>query len=511
MIIQRLACISAILGQILLGCGKSSNDKDSGGGNDGGPGGGPQGAVGSLALNITIANTQPAASLRLTNDTSDRFESTSIVSGPPEEMEIYIQKITLSSNDAGVEVMNIFEDTAGKAVRIKGSKVDLSSLFTNFDCRTPDGQGVDLNEGETCECGLDSNGKLVGKIESPIYDEEGVDTGEKQLVCDIDKLTTPPIPLVQAKAATYHNLSVTYSLGAKMKGCVSGYFRESNTAAAANELVTYCTKANGSYFDKTTEHRAAHFVGSSTEENSPEWTMVPISRLSDKHAGGAKDQLNISYPIGGGLDLAAGGKADLTFLIDTNRMLRFSNGGRADDSPPDGTEWTKERAYFFNAVFPDSTFMFAGEAGEIKGYQWNARSCRTEDDLRTDDDYQCPAWMNVQGWLTIIEDSDEKPFLMSFMPDDDATLTVIKGSNAPVTRGDRTPGSNFNSAAFVDKGNNLFDLQFALDAKMGEIKDFPYDLELNQTSASLKFEALTEKAILSEGEDFGRIIFSRKL
>ncbi len=482
------------------------------------------GATAQLELSFSVANAgRDAVALRLTDPSETRFESTSIVSGPPDEMEIYIQKLTLASEDPGTSPLEIFDEPAGRPVRISGSKIDLSELFSHFACRTADGDEVVLAEGETCECGLDSNGTLIQKTEQPVLDDEGNDTGESALACDFQDMEEPPIAVIAATPGTYHSLGVVYSLGARMRGCVGGYFRVDNTAATYNELTHYCTNTVGSYFDTTSDTRASQFLVANPNSSSGDWTMVSLTRNGSSHAGETTDQLNISYPIAGGLELTAGGTAPLTFLIDTNRMLRFENGGRSDRTPVSGTSWTKERAYFFNGVFQDSTFIFAGRAGDIKGYQWNATNCQVDAELgvsRDLDDYNCnvrsgaeerAVWKNVQGWLTIIEDPDGLPFLMSLMPDDDDALTVIKGSNAPAERGDTTPGSNFNPAAFVEQGSNLFNLRFALDDSEGVIYNFPYNLDLNAESSSIKYDALTPELDPTDGESFGKITFSRAL
>jgi hypothetical protein len=354
-------------------------------------------------------------------------------------------------------------------------------------------------------------------------DIDGNETGEMETVCPIADMASPPVPVIAGAAGTYQKLEVSYSLGARMKGCVSGFFRESNTAATYNEWTSYCTNKAGTYFDTNTNKLAADFLVADAAAAAGEWVMIPLGKQGDSHIGEATDQFNVNYPILGGLELGVGATAPLTFLIDTNRMLRFENGGRSDREAISGTDWTKERAFFFNGVFQESSFLFAGKAGKIMGYQWNATNCETDVALgvnREADDYRCnvrsgveqrAVWKNIQGWLTIIEDPEQEPLLMSFMPDDDDALTVIKGANAPVIKGDKTPGSSFNPAAFVEKSADVYDLRFALDDNEGLIYDFPFDLALDATSESLNYEALSSESDLTDGENFGTITFTRGL
>lgn len=338
----------------LWSCGDSgSNDEANENQNQAG---GSTVATGNLAINLAVANSfEDSASLAL-NQANTIFEATSILSGPPEEMIIYVKRMTLSGTDSAGSpiILPFFEDNDGKPIRIDGKKIDLSALFEEFDCVTESGTKVVLQEGQTCSCGLNANGEVIAEVD--IVNEE---TGVTEKGCPLTDQETPPIPLVEVPSGTYTKLGVRYKGYARMKGCVSGYFRETNTKTDPNQIYQYCTKAGKSAFETTVDAMANEFEDANGESDL---IQVPFGKGVQETLSGtsAWEELNAEYDIAGGVALAAGQNANLTLLIDTNRMLRFENGGRSDRTPLFST-WSADRAYFFNSVFSSSNFVFVGK------------------------------------------------------------------------------------------------------------------------------------------------------
>jgi hypothetical protein len=132
----------------------------------------------------------------------------------------------------------------------------------------------------------------------------------------------------------------------------------------------------------------------------------------------------VQYAFGSDLKLLPGQSTRLTLLVDANRLLRFETSIRDDArSVKDG--WPKTRPYFYSTTFRDSSFAFLGEPGEIRGYKWGAYACEG-----------APATCKgasgafyIEGWLTTLARKGTAPFFTHFMPDDDSTLTTVKGTN----------------------------------------------------------------------------------
>lgn len=465
--------------QTMVSCGDLFGDKEENkeGNGEEDPNGSGFVTNSTLSLNLTVANGSGSAapSLRLAVPTDANFESTSILSGPPEEMTLYISRMVLSGTDENGQqiIFPFFDEPDGKPVKIDGSKIDLSNLFESFDCVAADGTRVTLAEGQSCKCGLAADGTVIQ--EEQVVDEE---SGETVFSCPLEDQASAPIPLVPVPTGTFTRLGVQYKGYARMKGCVDGYFRESNSKTEPGTEYTYCTKAGKSAFGVSVDAKASEFEDAS---GASDLIKVPFGQGGQETLADTSkfDEVNQDYSIPGGVTLGSGETADLTMLIDTNRMLRFENGGRApSDDQPNGpapwfSGWSGDRAYFFNSVFSNSVFVFVGKPGEIEGYEWLAVSC-SPDDLQNDGNYTCPYGSEtvqsflVQGWLTIIKDPDGKPFLLNFMPDDDDTLTVIKGAN--ITGNPSEEGFGPDASYYQTNADGSQTLKYQLDPNdVGEI------------------------------------------
>ena len=158
-------------------------------------------------------------------------------------------------------------------------------------------------------------------------------------------------------------------------------------------------------------------------------------QLSNSFSSDASSTFTLDFPITGGVNLDATAPQQLTMLLDANRLLRFFNQGRTDQGPNPGLP--ANRSYFFTTVFERSVFAFVGTPGSIRGYSWATRACTQATTIPSD--HQCTDNpFVVAGWLTLVFDKDGTPLLASAMPDDDNTLTVIKGANMTRTGYDTT-------------------------------------------------------------------------
>jgi hypothetical protein len=439
-----------------VGCGKKSDG--------GGEAPASSAAAPTAKLEVGIAATGYRASSTSLDapapvDASDLssppFKATSILSGAPAELTLFVRKITLLGKSPTGAMTNVvvFDDAKGKPVRVLGAQVDLSELFKVEQCYTFAGKPVPLKAGESCECGLDAKGKLVKKVEAT--DPE---TGKKVMSCDLKNTKAPPVGVLEVAAGSYDTLQIEYARDAYMSGCLSGYFRSSAAGVGDTSIPhTYCTRANGEISDGSSATLA-------TFEGLAAQTMeVPLSGLSADGFNESQKFFGYTYPIGETIKLEPNKAQRITLLIDANRLLRFETAVR-DDAKPIKSGWPKSRPHFFGTTFGASTFVFVGEPGEIRGYKWTADACEGESCSGNNQSFY------LEGWLTTIARKGAEPFLLNFMPDDDATLTTIKGSN--LTTKQSSQGGVTQTALpdfFKTASNGSVTMKYALDAGKGQV------------------------------------------
>ncbi|MEN9809465.1 MAG: hypothetical protein RLZZ488_1032 [Pseudomonadota bacterium] len=396
---------------LAVGCGKKKASVDQGS---------DLGQQGQLAISFAAANGNSDGSSFSLSDNGFapvKAEPSSIASGAPDSFEVSILSMALSGSgsNGGTTSVNIFNSDSGKPVRITGSEIDLSQLFTTYECVKKDGTPLTLAAGETCKCGLDKDDKVI----APQADGSCKQTDDSGQLVDI----TEPAGLVNLSASTYDKLKVTFAPKAKIKGCVSATFR-SDTGTIANGSVgaqTYCTQSGLATTNENITPAHGQFKNVSAEE-----TEIFLSKSWSERSR----NVTVEFPIKDGLKINQGSKANLTMVIDVNRMLRFYNMGRTDQGP--NPEFPTNRAYFFTTVFEESLFVFAGKAGGIRGYNFQTETC-----IETfQNSYSCTgSARSVDGWITLILDANGTPFAANVMPDDDNNLTTIKGGNRKASIG----------------------------------------------------------------------------
>ena len=470
-----LGCI--FLTANLIGCGKkkSSNDKTT-----------PV-STGQLMLNLEASNAS-SSSFALASRLGSQgllvgAEPESIASGAPDSFEISVLSMDLKGKDAaGSEVnTNIFKSDAGEAIKIEGSNIDLSKLFTTYACYKADGSPVTLAAGETCKCGVDASGAVI----APQADGSCKLTDANGKQQDI----TEPKGLLNVASATYTSLSVTFAPKAKISGCVTGNFKSTSGTIANGSAGshTYCTKTAFATTNEAITPSAADFESSGAEA---------VEIYLGKGWNDRARNLQVSFPIKDGLTVSAEGNKTLSLVIDVNRMLRFYNKGRPDSGPNPG--FPTNRAYFFTTLFEESLFVFAGRPGSIRGYSYLTSTCM-EASVTTD--YLCSTSTakSVAGWVTLILDADGIPFAANAMPDDDNNLTTIKGGNRTATVG-------IDPTMITKNADNSYSVALDLSGDRPTIKNF--DLT---TAKGSSFESSYDGIKNGSNLTFGKVTLSRGL
>jgi|GEM_PF-5822085 len=99
------------------------------------------GPTGQLALNFATANSNADGTSSSFNLGDTEFAPTaaqpqSIASGAPDSFEVNLLSMDLRGKaDNGNETnVNIFKSDSGKPIKITGSEIDLSQLFTTYEC-----------------------------------------------------------------------------------------------------------------------------------------------------------------------------------------------------------------------------------------------------------------------------------------------------------------------------------------------------------------------------------------
>jgi hypothetical protein len=409
------------------------------------------GGTGTLRLAVTAINpgngaSKGALALDPGASSTTTFVNGSIASGPPDSLGIAVRKIELRADRAGIP---IFDEPAGKSIQISGSRVDLSDLFTHYDCVDGSGDAYQLKTGETCDCGFDDQNHVIATAKKDGKDVCPWDAGQ-----NVPRGHGGRIASIEAGAGSYTSLAVTFKRKARAQGCVTGNFGAPGSTVTG--VHTYCTRAAGAFMAGMGGAPRGDFEGGAAQESD-----FDLARPGGEPPGG--DELTVEFPIQGGLTLAPGGAAPLTLVIDTSRLLRFYN--QATDNPINPGAPTSV-SYFFTTVFQDSIYLFGGRAGTIFGYQLTTNACFNVEDASVPPDYQCTmGGQVVAAWLTLVTGPSGAPLTASLMPDDDNTLTVLKGNNQAMRAGHAA----WDSSMIVSRPDGRLDVSYRLGPDEGTI------------------------------------------
>ncbi len=402
------------------------------------------------------------------------LQSTSIGSGAPDEMTIYIKSITLNAKETS--------DNGGGGDGDDSSPVAMTdaivaSQFSDLSASIQSSlNGLDGKVYDTAEALLaavmgitgETQDQTVARLEPKIDDlkKAGADAGgavSSVVIFQNDdgaavKLANGTVDLsalvanAQGSAAfsvtpgTFKNVTIKYASKAQVKGCVKMLYKcmssgsdvkDCNAAATADVpgnggsanpvLVNYCTRTDKSPYIAGTQN-------SDFQDKEAQAMDFPLDMPGSSWP--QSGDLSISYNLGSAVTIAAGDSVDLTLAVDMNRLLRYYNRGRQDQGVNPGAPMDK--SYFFSTIFSNSTYAFVGKPGRIYGYEMIARVCSpgaTYDATsgHCSDSNAAPG-VNIPFWVTLITSSEGSPLKMLTSPDDDNDLTIVKGTDRDASR-----------------------------------------------------------------------------
>ncbi len=447
--------------------------------------------TGSLRISL-VASGEPATTGLVKSEISaSSFQNGNIASGSPVEMSVSFAKMTLVNSKTN-ESLPIFVEPDGKEVKIVGSSVDLSNLFTKIECLKSDGTVFEVPEGKTCKCGVDAAGVLIDQVS--VTDVNGATT----LGCPEHKEgETPPFGVLEVdQEGEFDKLTVEFINKGTAAGCVEGNFK-------AYGAKTYCTKT-GLDLDSATTLTRSLYPSADPTTSTIYWS---------KSGKDGNAQFNASYPMDKTIAITADGETPaITMVIDQGRILRFFDG-ETSQGPNPGAGTPGDKAYFFSTIFENSTYIFVGQAGSIRGYRYSLAATHGVDlgtAVPAEGSRTCVSdCKNVNGWLTIIEDTKGAPLAISLMPDDDNAFTVMKGGNYDSSN----PGAILQSQLQVNGNNwtlNYNQLNSSAVGLSGSIVDLDSTKDVG-TTQTLEFDAKQTDTGLHTFQTWGDVSLERKL
>lgn len=447
-------------------------------------------APGSLNIVVSSAGDPGASSFVGADPDSDDFNSWSIMSGSPDELVVYVKKMSLVGEDSH-EVPILAAEDDPKPIKIRGKAVNISDLFTKIQCMDADGNVVDVPEGKTCECGIDAAGALIDEIEF----EDGT-KGCPELA----EGETPPMGSIPVdQTGDFTTLRVSFAAVGEMKGCLTGKFKLSpNDTTTVTK--TACTQ---------TALGAEELANGATPEleDYPE-TGAEMAGIALGKSGSITNDLNIDFNIKGGITIGGEETPTITLMIDRGRLLRFywNNGAGSSPSP----DMPSTSSYFFTTIFENSTMVFVGQPGDILGYKFTASAIRQPSSVSKPADNICldsETCTTINGWVTAIMDKDGLPLAINVMPDDDNVLTVLKGGNYSSNPGELDP------TMFEKQSGNIYNVGYNLgDELSGTIYAIDFDAALDtEQVTSFYMEPTTVPGESGTHHAWGALKLTRKL
>lgn len=281
-----------------------------------------------------------------------------------------------------------------------------------------------------------------------------------------------------APVGIYKELEISVLREAHIKGCVEADYQQPGGSVTGAANVTgvhkYCTVSGFSGFDDPKAN------GATFEQTPAEFMSFDLGAVFQVDSAAHRtDTVGFKYPLNPPLTVTKDASFDLSLVLDLNRVLRFYNRNRVDQGPNPSAP--TDRPYFFNSIFAQSFYAFAGKPGRIYGYELIASNCpKASADLTT---FACSTPGAVGAWMTVITDPQGAPLVVSVNPNDDNDLTILKGGINGL--------SPFLTAGTVA---GRVDLSYALSygERLGVLHNFEADLEsvaVGGTMAGVSFEA----------------------
>ncbi|GEM_PF-3407020 len=428
------------------------------------------------------------------------FRNRSIASGSPTEVQLTVLSMHLS-NGIGTPAVPIFLDNAGKVLKVQNGYVDLTDLFQEIKCLA-DGEIIELEEGQTCECGLNANREPIQKVQvDPVT---GEDYGE--LRCpSVQPTDSPGVAAAQIdQKGTYTFVNMKIKSKAQMKGCVTGHFMYSVASAADDQVHTYCTQSSKSLYETGKDSFVNSDFESVNKSKSAELMDVSLD-LSSNFA--TQETIDLTFPISGNFEIDGESTPQITLGIDLGRALRFS--GLFTDHPrePQGN-MQSTGAHFFPLEPKTNMFTFVGKPGKIMGHSWTARVGVVDTEAEVPSNKTCTESSDgcheLAGWMTTIFASDGAPIVSNLMPDDDNALTVLKGSNFSPTGYDRE--------VFTKVSDGIYNVSYTLGASgtrglEGSVSAIDFNKDVGQSQTT----SFSTSSMTNGKFSFGQVSFDREL
>lgn len=399
-------------------------------------------AAGQLQISMVATGTSSSSSLKLATEPTDpneKYYSNSYsLAGQPTSLTLYVTRMSLvRSNPAEGEESEvpIFINDDGRALRVTGQLVDMSSFFTEIKCYGADGTILS----EDCPCGVDSSGSVIQKVDST--DENG--NAIQSCPGEEDNVARSPISFINvSQAGTFESIKVTFKQEAAVQGCVEGYVRQTGYSASSptDNLAweRYCTKS-GSGTDTSasgSSHASSVFADSSFTAAGELSKFYITSQTSE----------NGTYTINGGVTITEGSSDNpqITLAIDTSSMLRFFKADNYENkTDPD---WSALSGSFFHArQFSAQNFVFVGQPGSVRGYEVTMSLSEDESGSSSPSGSssnpsaydECSSSLSscarhAKGRLSVIYDSNGSPMLFNLTPTDGSGIEVSNQSSSGI-------------------------------------------------------------------------------
>ena len=411
------------------------------------------------------------------------YNSSSIASGAPDDLKLYVKSIKLSNSGDSQYDETIFQDNQGKEIYIHSGRVDISNLFEAevlpAECFLVDGERTTY-ENQTVIASNDNNGTVT--LNTFEEDEGNITLGE------VVKTTTCPNSnnrKITVSAGSYSLLKIEFLKRAKIKGCVTGNFTDIGTKNGIAGTHTYCTQTGKSTFDNDNTQN------SDFETNTSTLMDVDLKITREGRTTNRTESFTIDYPIEGNITLTPGNTSELTMLFDLNRMLRYFNNGRVDNKAPNNSAPNTFTYFYTLDLEEDNTaYAFVGKTGSIYGYRTILEGCS---DLPMPPDRVCVNVSQTVGlWMTSIYDKNNAHIKTTFMPDDDNAFSTIKGSTDNIEN------------PINELGNGRFNIKYGLDRDtQGTIFNFKHATSINSKVEGVTFEGFKDT--------YGQLYIQRKL
>jgi hypothetical protein len=385
-----------------------------GGGSGGGMGQNPcdggGAGCGAVALSLEAVNAAAApvyAAALVAGAPSLDWQSGGILSGPPDELRLYVKSVGAAPAGGGA-LVPLFQsaEARGTLVTLSSGEVDLAAALGAAGFQLPAGSYRKLSLEVSRVAGV--KGCVSGKF-APTPAVTG-------LVSDVNP---------EWAASAPRHAGNTYSNDPIDDGLVHTFC----TRGGPNEVTvgTFTTEAIGSNAD---------FMGTEV----PELTEIDLAldNAGDQDAE-ARRAASVTVDSPASFTVEAGASSALTLAVDLNRMLRYFANTRADLGAPN-PNMKAGTSYFFTTVFPFSTVLVEGGAGSVEGYALTVVASKAG------------GTEVVPGWLTVIRAADGAVVGGVVIGDDDNGLTVAKGNLDPTA---------------ADNGDGTWDLVYRLGSGDG--------------------------------------------